>query len=70
MLKATKEVLEILTADERAYYTDEELAETPAQTQARLRLEQLKRNTPKGVCPKCGKHVGKGIARHTEACNG
>lgn len=26
--------------------------------------------TPKGVCPKCGKHIGKGIAGHKRACKG
>lgn len=70
MLKATKEVLEILTADDRSYYSDEELAETPAETQARIRHEQAMRSVPKGTCWKCGKHIGKGIAKHVEACDG
>lgn len=25
--------------------------------------------TAKGVCPKCGKHVGKGLHFHVKACN-
>lgn len=24
----------------------------------------------KGTCPKCGKHIGKGIAGHKKACKG
>lgn len=65
-----KQVLEILASDERSYYTDQELEETPAETQARLQREYLQRHAPKGTCWKCGKHIGKGIAKHTEACDG
>ena len=25
---------------------------------------------PKGCCPKCGKHIGKGIYFHVKACKG
>lgn len=52
--------------DDRAYYSDEELAETPAQRKARLAAPVV----PKGTCPKCGEHIGKGIHFHVKACNG
>ncbi|MDK4703895.1 hypothetical protein PH562_16715 [Rhizobium sp. CNPSo 4062] len=26
--------------------------------------------TPKGSCPKCGKHIGKGLHMHMKGCNG
>lgn len=25
---------------------------------------------PKGVCPKCGKHVGRGLHFHVRSCDG
>lgn len=57
---------EYLDGSEYAYYSDEELAETPAERADRIKAAK----TPKGVCHKCGKHIGKGIAFHTKACNG
>lgn len=58
----------VLAADDdyRAYYTDEELAESPAQRKARM----ARLAVPKGTCPKCGEHIGKGIHFHMKACNG
>lgn len=28
------------------------------------------RSIPKGECPKCGRHIGRGIAKHVKGCNG
>lgn len=50
-----------------AYYTDEELAESPRERKARLAAE---REVPKGHCRKCGAHIGRGVAFHEKACNG
>lgn len=69
-MKYTKEALEILTADDRSYYSDEELAETPAERMERIRADQLRKIAPKGTCRKCGKHIGRGIAFHERACRG
>jgi len=51
-----------------AYFTEEELEETPAQMDSRLRRKRQKAATPKGHCPKCGKHIGRGVAFHMKAC--
>lgn len=50
----------------RGYFTEEEWNETPAQRKERLRTK----TAPKGVCPKCGKHIGRGIHRHVKVCKG
>lgn len=61
---AYRRVLAKMDDDYRAYYTDEELAETPAQRKARLQAPA----TPKGVCPKCNEHIGRGLHMHMKAC--
>lgn len=37
--------------------------EAPAKAQPQAEVE-------KGTCPKCGKHIGKGIHFHVKACDG
>lgn len=70
---------EVMGADEddyRAYYTDEELEETPAQRKVRLAAYRAAKENAKaakhrpGVCPKCGEHIGRGIIFHVRACDG
>ncbi len=53
--------------DDYAYYTDEELAETPAQRKARLAKVKP---VAKGHCRKCGAHIGRGVAFHEKVCAG
>lgn len=52
--------------DDRAYFTDEELAESPAERKARLAAASL----PKGTCPQCRVHIGKGVHFHVKHCKG
>lgn len=60
-----------LTADSdyRAYYSDDELLETPAQRKARLAAEKAA-PVGKGCCKKCGEHIGRGLWRHERSCDG
>ena len=52
-----------------SYYDDTDYTlldfETPAQKAEKLVVEQ-----GIGVCQKCGKHIGKGIAIHSRSCVG
>lgn len=52
-----------------SYYDDTDWTlqdfETPAEKAAKLA-----KPVEPGVCAKCGKHVGKGIAIHTRSCLG
>lgn len=66
---AMKKVVSENSDDYRAYFTDEELAETPAQRKVRL---QAKKATPvpKGSCKRCGVHIGRGLWRHEQSCDG
>jgi hypothetical protein len=32
--------------------------------------KQAPKTEDKGVCPKCGRHIGKGIHFHMKACDG
>lgn len=66
MPEATNPVLNYLNDFSYAYYTDEELAETPAQRKTRLAKSKI----AKGVCSKCGKHIGRGLHFHEKACQG
>lgn len=51
-----------------SYFTDEEWNETPAERDARMK-RPVGGELPKGNCPKCGKHIGKGVHFHMKACD-
>lgn len=57
---------EYLSDDASSYFTDQEWNETPAEREQRLKAKPV----PVGVCPKCGRHIGRGIAFHVKACKG
>lgn len=68
--EALKKVTMERDDDYRAYYTDQELEETPAQRLVRLKAEREAPVVPKGTCKKCGEHIGRGLWRHEQACEG
>lgn len=77
---ALRKVMSSQDDEYRAYYTDEELAETPAQRKARMqnrfmaeaveKVAAANPGLPKGTCPKCREYIGRGVHFHAKACNG
>jgi hypothetical protein len=62
----TDALTDYLSDDSSSYFTDEEWNETPREREARKR--KVVAEVPKGTCPTCGKHIGRGLHFHMKAC--
>ncbi len=61
---------EYLRGDNSAYFSEEEWNETPRQREERKAKQKAAVDVPKGTCPKCLQHIGRGIAFHVKRCEG